>query len=95
LSESFRPDLVPPGVHVACDHRWEDENGVHTAQVRILGDDHRGYLVMGLERLPNGSDSEFWFRTLEEARAAAAGFGVPPDGWGDVGSVAELRVGHQ
>jgi hypothetical protein len=92
LSEPFRSDLVPPGVHVACDFTWEDEKGSHSAQVRILGDENRGYLLMGLERMPDADEQEFWFRTLDEARAAAAEYGVPADGWGDVGSADELQL---
>ena len=92
MSDPPRPDLVPPGTHIACDVHWQDESGSHHTQIRILGDDTRGYLLMGLSVLPGGDDSEFWFRSIDEAKAAAVEFGAPDSAWDGISSIADLQL---
>lgn len=89
---AFPSDLVPPGAHIAADLTWDDERGSHHTQLRILGDDNRGYLLMGGFELAD--DGEFWFGTLAEAKEAALELGVPIDAWGDVTDASQVQPGR-
>jgi hypothetical protein len=53
-----------------------------TRWLRILGDDKRGYLLVG-DLEPNGAPvlEEFWFPSLEQAFGAAEAVGVPRAAW--------------
>jgi hypothetical protein len=61
-------------------------------QLRILGDDTRGYMLMGAFALSGEDETEFWFATLDEAKGAAEKFGVPAEAWGDVTTVDQVGV---
>jgi hypothetical protein len=51
--------------------------------LRILGDERRGYLVVGdLEPAGAPALDEIWFPTLDEALGAAERAGVPRSAWG-------------
>jgi hypothetical protein len=52
--------------------------------VRLLGDNNRGYLLVGLAGSEEGGDEEFWFRTLDAAIASAAVRGISPSSWRDM-----------
>jgi hypothetical protein len=50
--------------------------------LRILGDDERGYLMVGDIGAEAGIElDDFWFPTLEEMMAAAERVGVARDAW--------------
>jgi hypothetical protein len=50
--------------------------------LRILGDDERGYLLVGDFGAEHGIELEdFWFPTLEQLLTAAESVGVPRDAW--------------
>jgi hypothetical protein len=86
----MRSNFVPAGVHIAADVYWNDRETVRCKQVRILGDDRRGYLLMGIWDFPEADSAEFWFATVTEAKDTAARFGVPVDAWKEVTSVSQL-----
>jgi len=50
-------------------------------ELRILGDDDRGFIIAGAADLLAEDGSEFWFPTLIEALAAAEGLEVDPRTW--------------
>jgi hypothetical protein len=78
---------LPPGIHLYV----EIVVGAHRRQLRILGDDDRGYLIAGL---PDGIvEDDFWFPTLTEAKRAGQRLGVPIDRWAELESVAQVRAG--
>src|ERR1700704_6499756 len=53
-----------------------------TRWLRILGDDNRGYLLVGdLEPDAAPALEEFWFPTVQQAFAAAESVGVPRAAW--------------
>jgi hypothetical protein len=76
---------VPPGVHRRA------ETPINR-QVRILGDDVRGYLLVGLESPDRGGLDQLWFPTLSEAIAEAEQRGIPRTAWSDIASVAEVPL---
>jgi len=79
---------VPPGVHLQATAAI---GGRPVRQLRILGDDRRGYLIAGLLGIPRVEEEEFWFGTLTEALDATARFGVPGDAWSDITAVGQVR----
>ena len=83
------PRGIPPGVHLCA----EVFAGGRHHQLRILGDDERGYLLVGLSALPGHEADEFWFPTLDGATGMGSEVGVPPGGWGEIESVDSVRVG--
>jgi hypothetical protein len=87
------PDL-PPGVHLQAEAEWLDGLVIRWASVRLVGDESRGYLMVGLPRLPGGDDYEFWFTSIEEAFALARGLGVRDEDWIEILSVSEVRTGQ-
>jgi hypothetical protein len=66
--------------------------GTPARQLRILGDDRRGYLVAGLVGIPRLEEEEFWFGTLREALDATARFGVPGDAWTEITAVDQVQI---
>jgi hypothetical protein len=88
-------DEVVRGIHVAAEFAWRDAAGTHSTQLRILGDDVRGYLLVGGWGVPGGEDQEFWFMTVAEAKAASAELGVPADAWSDVEAVGQVQTGGE
>jgi hypothetical protein len=78
---------VPPGVHIQATVAIA---GRAARQLRILGDDQRGYLIAGLLGIPRVEDEEFWFGTLGEALEATARFGVPGDAWTEITAVDQV-----
>ena len=86
-----RTDLVPPGIHLAADLSWERNGRLHSAQLRILGDDNRGYLLMGAFELAAADELEFWFATVAEAKDVAASLGVPRESWMDVTTASQVK----
>jgi hypothetical protein len=84
---------LPPGVHLQANAGWLDGLVIKWTSVRLLGDESRGYLMVGLPRLPGGDDYEFWFTTIDEAFAFARGLGVRDEDWVEILSVSEVRAG--
>ncbi len=76
---------IPPGVHLMA-------SGDSGHQLRILGDDARGYLLAGLANVLDTEQREFWFANLAEAIDAAARLGVPADAWTEIMSVDEVQT---
>ena len=87
-SQTFSTQEIPPGVHLQATYT---PDGGQTRQVRILGDEERGYLIAGISDLPE--EVEFWFRTLVEAFATASELGIRPDDWTSIDAVdgAEMQ----
>lgn len=83
---------VPPGVHIQA---TVPIGGRSVRQLRILGDDRRGYLLAGLLGIPRLEEEEFWFGTLREALDATARLGVPSDAWTDITGVDQVRTASQ
>lgn len=67
-----------------------DADGSHPRQLRLLGDERRGYLLAGTLALPGGADAEFWFATVNEAFAAGEGFGVSRADWSRIERLDEV-----
>lgn len=86
-----RSDLVPPGIHLAADLSWESDGRLRSAQLRILGDDTRGYLLMGAFELAANDELEFWFATVDEAKDVAARLGVPRESWIEVTTASQVK----
>jgi len=63
----------------------------HPVQLRILGDDTRGYLLAGIPEAEL-NDNEFWFSILDDALAAAERLGVSRDRWRDITDVRQVRT---
>jgi hypothetical protein len=78
---------IPPGLHLYATCR---PHGLEARQIRILGDDQRGYLITGLADVPDGGD--FWFETLPEAIARAEALGVEVDGWTEITNVNDVSM---
>ncbi|HEY4099213.1 MAG TPA: putative quinol monooxygenase [Baekduia sp.] len=79
---------LPPGtqLHAQCVRDGADH------QVRLLGDEARGYLLTGtLPDLHNLLD-EIWFAELADALAAATRLGIPRDAWAAVTAVQDVRT---
>jgi hypothetical protein len=75
-----------------ADVSWDNGSGPRRTQLRILGDDTRGYILMGAFALSDQDEMEFWFATLDEAKGAAQKLGVPAHAWGDVTTVEQVGV---
>jgi hypothetical protein len=84
---------LPPGLHLQADVTLGSGADATRHQLRLLGDERRGYLLVGLAALPDGEDAEFWFATVEEAKQAAAEHGVRLEDWDDVRGVEDVRLG--
>ncbi len=67
---------------MAAELSWIKDGESRHTQLRILGDDTRGYLLMGA--FEAAGDREYWFATLDEAIDEAAALGVPHAAWSDV-----------
>ena len=79
-----RSTAIPPGIHL----RAEVSHGHH--QLRILGDEARGFLLAGTSGLPPAdAESALWFASVEEAMQAAQEFGVELTAWTEIKSVGE------
>jgi hypothetical protein len=77
---------LPPGVHLYAEIVVDEQR----RQLRILGDDARGYLLAGL---PDRTvEDDFWFPTLAEAKKAGERLGVQSDRWADLDSVDQVRT---
>jgi hypothetical protein len=76
--------MVPSTLRLVADvvlDREGADRGVHL-WLRILGDDLRGYLVVGDIDPAGGLElDDFWFPTLEVAITAAERAGVPRPVW--------------
>jgi hypothetical protein len=82
-----RSGEIPPGVHIQA--VFASAEG-RTRQLRILGDDRRGYLVAGITGTAN--DGDFWFRTLDEALSRAERLGVRRDEWTEITAVGQAQM---
>jgi len=80
---------IPPGIHLQATVAI---GGGPPRQVRILGDDRRGYLIAGLLGVALVEDEEFWFGTLGEALESASRFGVPENAWTEITAVDQVRT---
>ena len=81
---SRQPDGVGPAppdtVRLVAEVAFPSQDG--TRWLRILGDDRRGYLLVGdLEPADAAPISEYWHPSLELALDAAAAAGVPRSAW--------------
>jgi hypothetical protein len=72
----------PDTLRLAAEVVFDPGAGRGVRWLRILGDDLRGYLLVG-DLDPEGGPAltEFWHPTLDLALAAAAAVGVPPSAW--------------
>lgn len=82
---------MPPGVHLYAEIAVVHDGRKRVCQVRILGDQARGYLLSGLAALPAAANEEFWFESLHEAQGQAARFGIPESEWEEISDVADVR----
>lgn len=81
---------LPPGVHLQATLRRPDGE---LRQVRVLGDDQRGYLLVGIADLDeDGDGGDFWFRTMEQALARAERIGVRRDGWTEITDSSRVKM---
>ena len=64
--------------------------GLRPRQVRLLGDDERGYLLTGLADVTDGGD--FWFATIGEAFARARELNVADDDWTEITEVGQAEM---
>jgi hypothetical protein len=87
MAESGRGGL-PPGTRLQAAVSLPGTAASRATQLRILGDERRGYLLAGLADLPE--PEEFWFATLEEALAHAERHGVSRSAWSDITAVGEV-----
>jgi hypothetical protein len=87
------PRHAPPGVHLGAEITAEAADPPRRVQLRILGDETRGYLLIGLLALPHEADTEFWFATLDEAKEAAAAAGVAPAAWAEITDASQVAPG--
>jgi hypothetical protein len=86
-------DRLPPGVQLSAEVRSRGPSGLVTHQLRIVGDDQRGYLLAGLSCVAgDDDDAEFWFATLEEAKRAAVRYGADELGWQPLDSLMQVRT---
>jgi hypothetical protein len=87
------PAPGPDSTHIAAEHTWVADGVARHAQLRILGDDERGYLLMGAFDLLD-DEPEFWFATLDEAKAQSTRIGVPLDAWSEITSRTQIDPGR-
>ena len=73
---------IPPGVQLQAEC---EPPGLPARQLRILGDDARGYLIAGLADMVDDND---FCPTLDEALARAQRAGVERGTWNDITDVA-------
>jgi hypothetical protein len=78
---------VPPGVHLRAVAR--KANG-DPCQLRILGDDDRGYLLAGTLAIPLAEEEDIWFRTLDEAYTEGERLGVARESWTQIEAVSDV-----
>ena len=78
---------IPPGVHIQARFMPEGEG---SRQLRILGDEQRGYLLAGYRDAAGTED--FWFRTLSEALAQADRLGVARADWTEITAVDQVQM---
>lgn len=78
---------IPPGIHIQAAFV---PGGGQPRQLRILGDDERGYLLAGYPEAPEADD--FWFRTLDEAFAHTDRLGVARSAWTEITAVDQVRM---
>jgi hypothetical protein len=83
---------IPPGIHIQATVAI---GGGPMRQLRIFGDDQRGYLIAGLLGIPRVEDEEFWFGTLGEALDSAARFGVPREAWTEITAMDQVRTARR
>jgi hypothetical protein len=84
------PNALPPGVHLSAEVMAAD--GI-AHQLRIVGDDRRGYLLAGLDAISSDPEAEFWFAGLEAAQQAAVPFGVAVAQWSEIASLDDVVAG--
>ena len=82
---------LPPGRQLYAEVALPERTD-RTHQLRIVGDDRRGYLLAGLSPLANSESAEFWFPTLSEAKRAAIPFGVDEGAWKRLESLGQVRT---
>jgi hypothetical protein len=86
-------DGLPPGLHMQAEITVMIAGRVSTRQLRLLGDDARGYLLAGLPAVaPPFALGEIWFETLAEAFAEAEAVGVSPDAWAEITRVDQVPL---
>jgi len=83
---STRPSgaAPPETLRLVAEVRLASVDGISEATrwLRILGDDNRGYLLVGEVELAGAPVlQEFWFPSLEKALAAADAAGIPRLAW--------------
>ena len=73
---------LPPAERYAAAVDADEAGGAGSMiEVRILGDDERGYLLVGHFSLPASAGEEFWFESLDGAIAGAQRLGIEPGAW--------------
>jgi hypothetical protein len=85
-------DELPPGVHLYVNLALGAGSGTDVGQLRILGDDRRGYLLAGLPVVTGDADAEFWFPTLKQAKRAAERMGVTESQWATIESLSQVNA---
>ncbi len=91
-STSSSPGEFPPGCQLYAEVTAPGPEGAVIHQLRIVGDDRRGYLLAGLASVAD-DDAEFWFATVGEAKRAAVRFGVDERRWQRLESLTQVRTG--
>jgi hypothetical protein len=79
---------IPSGVHIQA--RFAPDGG-QPRQLRILGDDQRGYLLAGYPEAAAESE-DFWFCTLPEALGQAERLGVARSDWSEITAVDQVQM---
>ncbi len=77
--------MVPNTLRLVADIVLEGGDRAHRSELwlRILGDEARGYLIVGdIDPAGGLALDDFWFPSLDLALAAAERSGVPRSAWG-------------
>jgi quinol monooxygenase YgiN len=78
---------IPPGMQLQAFCVFD---GIEH-QMRLLGDEDRGFLLSGTIPEYDQLLGEIWFGQLDDAFAAATRLGIPRDGWSAVSAVEDVR----
>ena len=78
---------LPPGLQLMAEVAGAEGGSI---QLRILGDESRGFLLVGGQGLAD-EDREFWFATLDDAIEAGKLLGARPEDWVRMSEPGEVR----
>jgi hypothetical protein len=79
---------LPPGLQLIAE---VPGTGGKPVQIRLLGDESRGFLLVGGPGFVVDDDQEIWFATLEEAIGAGERLGARAEDWIRMSAPADVR----